>query len=141
LLGQIESDPHGRHPASRLAVIADMEAGLGTLTRMPEGSLDRALLVTDPSPKSVDVVRRARDIIAERKITDATLVIANRLQSEADLAQVRCALGEANLLPIPEDPEVRKADFYGLSPVDITPTPPAVQAVASLASSLAVFQG
>ena len=42
-----------------------MEAGVGTLTRMDEGSLDLALLVAEPSPKSIEVAGRAAQIIAE----------------------------------------------------------------------------
>ena len=51
LLGQLESDDR--------IVIADMEAGAGTLTRMQAGSLDVAVLVVEPSTKSIDVPRRA----------------------------------------------------------------------------------
>ena len=112
-----------------------MEAGLGMLTRMDEGSLDRALLVTDASPKSIEVTRRAREIIAARKITTATLVIANRVRGEADLEHVRVALGDVDLVAVPEDVEIRRADFHGLSPVDAAPDSPAVQALTSLARS------
>ena len=110
-----------------------MEAGLGILTRMPEGSLDRALLVVNPSIKSTEVARRAREIIAERRITSNILVIANRLRSEEDLAEVRAALGNGNLVPVPEDPAIRMADIRAISPVDAAPGSPAVQALASLA--------
>jgi CO dehydrogenase nickel-insertion accessory protein CooC1 len=127
LLGQLES--------GRRAIVADMEAGLGMLTRMDEGSLDRALLVTDASPKSIEVTRRAREIIAERKITATTLVIANRVRGAADLEHVRLALGDVDLVAVPEDAEITRADFHGLSPVDAAPDSPAVQALTSLARS------
>lgn len=124
MLGQLESD--GR------VVIADMEAGLGILTRMGGSSLDRVLLVANPSPKATEVVRRAQGIIAERKITADVLIIANRLRTGADLERVRAAVGDGEIVAVPEDPDVREADFFGLSPFDSAPDAPAVRAVADL---------
>jgi len=112
-----------------------MEAGLGILTRMREGSLDLALLVVNPSIKSTEVARRAREIIAERKISPDTLVVANRLRGEEDLEEVRAALGNGSLVAVPEDLEIGMADFRALSSVDAAPGSPAVQALASLARS------
>jgi len=129
LLGQIESDHR--------VVIADMEAGLGTLTRMKEDSLDRALLVLNPNLKSIEVARRAREIIAKRKITGSTLIVGNRLRGEEDVEQVHAALGDADLVAVPEDPAIRTADFQALSPVDAAPHSPAVQELVALARSWA----
>lgn len=119
-------------------VIADMEAGIGTLTRMREGSLDLVLLVVNPSEKSLEVARRARQIIAERKIAPSCIVVANRLQGEDDLDLVLAALDTAELASIPEDPDVRHADIQGTSPIDSAPSSTAVLAVAALARSLPV---
>lgn len=112
-----------------------MEAGAGTLTRMAEGSLDLALLVTEPSAKSIEVARRAAEIIAERKIA-STLVVANRVRDSADFELIRSALPEAEVVTVPEDPAVMRADRDGLAPVDVAPDAPAVRALAGLARRL-----
>ncbi len=119
-------------------VIADMEAGIGTLVRMAENSLDLVLLVVNPSEKSLEVARRAREIIAERKIAPRSMVVANRLQGEEDLSLVHAALDMAELATIPEDPAVRYADIQGRSPIDSLPPSPAVEALAALTRSLPI---
>lgn len=130
LLGQLESEER--------VIIADMEAGIGTLTRMRENSLDLVLLVVNPSEKSLEVARRGREVIAERKIASRCIVIANRLQSEDDLKLVRAALDTSELATIPEDAEVGHADICGRSPVDSMSSSPAVEAVMVIARSLIV---
>ena len=112
-----------------------MEAGVGTLTRLTEGTLDLALLVSEPSSKSLEVARRAAEIVAERKI-GPILVVANRVRDAVDVELVRSVFGETELAAIPEDPEVMRADRDGLSPFDSAPGGPAVQALAILARRL-----
>jgi CO dehydrogenase maturation factor len=128
LLGQLESNER--------IVIADMEAGVGTLTRMEENSLDLALLVTKPSPKSIEVAGRAAQIIAERKI-GPVLAIANRSRDQADLDRVRAALDGIEAVAVPDDPSIMEADRLGIAPFDLAPDSPAAQAVAALARRIA----
>jgi CO dehydrogenase maturation factor len=123
LLGQLE--------AGDRVVVADMEAGAGTLTRMPEGSLDLALLVTEPSPKSIEVARRAAEIISERKL-GPMLVVANKVRDARDLEMIRLALGVTELVAVPDDAEVLRADRDGVSPFDSAPDSAAVAAVSAL---------
>jgi CO dehydrogenase maturation factor len=127
LLGQLESDDR--------IVVADMEAGAGTLTRMPSGSLDVAVLVVEPSTKSIDVARRASDIIRERRI-GMLLVAANRVRDHADLELVRNRLPGLEVTAVPDDPRITQADREGRSPVDTAADAPAVRAVAELAARL-----
>ena len=114
-----------------------MEAGLGILPRMGENSLDRVLLVLNPSVKSIEVVRRALQIIVERKITASPVVVANRIRGETDLEPVRAALNGVEMVLVPEDPEIRMADVHALSPFDAAPHSPAVQVIVKLARSWA----
>jgi CO dehydrogenase maturation factor len=127
LLGQLESDDR--------IVIADMEAGAGTLTRMQAGSLDLAVLVVEPSTKSIDVARRASEIIRERHI-GMLVAAANRVRDDADLRLVRDSLAGVEVTAVPDDPRITQADREGRSPVDTAPEAPAVHAVAELASRL-----
>lgn len=112
-----------------------MEAGAGTLTRMAKGSLDRALLVTEATPKSIEVSRRAAAILAEREI-GPVLVVANRVLGEGDLERIREALPGFEVFAIPEDGAVLAADREGVSPLDRDPGSPAVRAVERLAGRL-----
>lgn len=112
-----------------------MEAGAGMLTRMAEGSLDLALLITEPSAKSIEVTRRAAAIIAERKI-GPTLIVANRVRDDRDVQLIRDGTGAADAWPIPDDLAVTRADRDGRSPLDAEAESPAVRAVIELAGRL-----
>lgn len=127
----------------RRALIADMEAGLGTITRMAEGSLDVAILVTEPTPKAIEVVRRAAEVIADRNIAHRVFILANKARDEADLERVTSALahvsaeGGVEVIMVPEDMDVLTADAQGVSPIDLAPESPAVEALAGVAQRLA----
>src|SRR5437016_775194 len=112
-----------------------MEAGAGTLTRMHEGSLDIALLIVEPSAKSIDVARRAQAIIAERHI-GLSLIVANRVQDAEDFALVRGSFPGLEVIAIREDPSVSQADRNARSPVDFPFKSPAVQAVGAVGRSV-----
>ncbi|MHB8718287.1 MAG: nucleotide-binding protein [Candidatus Dormibacteria bacterium] len=135
LLGELES--------GRRALIADMEAGLGTLTRMGEASLDVAVLVTEPTPKAIEVVRRAVEVLAERRVAARIVVLANKTRQTSDLESVRQALGAlpslagVEVIPIPDDPQILAADVAGISPVDMGPASPGVEALLRVAELLA----
>ena len=127
MLGQLASDDR--------IVIADMEAGAGTLTRMQAGSLDVAVLVVEPSTKSIDVARRASEIVRERRI-GMLLAVANRVRDDGDVKLVRESLPGLEVTAVPDDPRITLADREGRSPMDTAPDAPAVRAVAELATRL-----
>lgn len=127
MLGQLESDER--------VVIADMEAGAGTLTRMAQGSLDVAVVVVEPSAKSIDVARRAAAVIADRKI-GMLLIVANRLCSDADLELIRLAMPGVEMLAVPDDAAIAQADREARSPMDTAPESQGVQAMRDLAARL-----
>lgn len=131
MLGQVEAG--GR------VVVADMEAGVGNLTRMSEGALDQILVVVEATPKSIEVARRARDIARERRVGPVRF-IANRVRDAADRAMLVEALGEI-AHEVPEDLGILRADRDGRSPLDADPDGPAVLAIASIARSLTAPAG
>ena len=49
-------------------VVGDLEAGIGVLSRMKKGSLDAVLVVANPTPKSIEVARRAAEAAVAREI-------------------------------------------------------------------------
>jgi CO dehydrogenase maturation factor len=107
---------------------------------MQERSVDLALLVTEPSPRSIEVARRAGAVIATRKIGPA-LVVANKVRGGADVARVRAELPGLEVVVVPEDAEVLRADREALAPIDLAPGSPAVRAVGALARRLSTRTG
>ena len=128
MLGQLES--HGSE-----FVIADMEAGSGSLTRMAADSLDLALIVAEPSSKSIEVARRSAEIIAERMIAPI-LIVANRVRDAGDEQMVSARLAGAEVHRVPDDDAVRAADRDGVSLFDSDPGSPASQAIRTLSLRL-----
>lgn len=116
-------------------VIADMEAGIGTLARLEPGAVDVVVVVVEPTHKSLDVARRALGL-AEEKGIGRHFVVANRITSDADLAFVRQELGDLDLVVVPEDRAVVEADRAGVSPWDHDPDSAAVRSLLTLADRL-----
>lgn len=139
MLGELENTQ------VRRALIADMEAGLGTLTRLSEGTLDVVLLVSEPSPKAIGVVCRAAEVLAERRVAEHIVVVANKTKSDADVERVTTAVRQLQLLSavevvaVPEDLDVLDADARGISPIDAAPNSPAVLALGRLAATLVAW--
>ncbi len=125
----------GSIPADGLTVVADLEAGIGTLTRLPAKAVDAVLVVTEPTPRSVDVARRALAVAAEQQ-QGRILVVANKVAGDDDRRMIRAALGDHEIVFVPADPGVETADRTGTSPVDVAPAGPAVAAISALADLL-----
>ena len=111
-----------------------MEAGIGIFTRMKEGAFDLGVIVTDSSTKSIEVARRARELLTQGKLGPIAIV-ANKVRDERDLELICAGLGVARdqLVVIPEDEAIARADRDGLSPLDIGTDSPAVQAIEEFA--------
>ncbi len=117
-------------------VICDLEAGLGTLVRMEPGNVDVVVVVANPTAKALEVARRAIEIASDKDTE--MVVLANRVRDDADLEAIREVLGEdRELIVIPEDPAIARADRDGLAPIDIDENAPGVTALVALADRLA----
>ncbi len=116
-------------------VVADFEAGVGTLTRLSEQRVDAVLVVVEPTPKSVEVGIRAVDLARERSVT-RVIVVANRLRDDADLEIIRSAFPDCDVVGVPDDPKIVEADRKGVAPIDLAPDAPAVRALVGLAETL-----
>ena len=116
-------------------VVADFEAGVGTLTRLSEQRVDTVLVVVEPTPKSVEVGMRAVDLARERSVT-RVIVVANRLRDDADLEIIRSAFPDCEVVAVPDDPKIVEADRKGVAPIDLAPDAPAVVALIGLARGL-----
>jgi len=116
-------------------VIADLEAGIGTLSRLGDRKVDAVVLVVEPTPKSIEVATRAAALAREKSL-GRLVVVANRVGDVGDLAAVRAAFPDDRVVGVPDDPAIVEADRQGLAPLDLSPGAPAVRALAELADTL-----
>jgi len=128
LLGQLDSAAEG-------AVIADFEAGLGTVIRMGDQPVDVVVLVTEPTVKSLEVARRAADLVRERRL-GRLVVTANRVRDAEDEARVHAAFPGVDVVIVPDEPAIVAAERLGEAPLDAAPDSPGVRALVALALTL-----
>lgn len=116
-------------------IVADLEAGIGTLTRLAPEAVDATVVVVEPTLRSIDVARRAV-AVAEEQRQGRVVVVANKVGDDQDRASISEAFGERVMAMVPIDPAIDQADRLGLSPLDHNPTSPAVMALESLVDLL-----
>ncbi len=121
-------------------IVADLEAGIGTLTRLPPESVDVVIVVVEPTPRSIDVARRAMTVATEQR-QGRIIVLANKVADDADRQRIIDGLaGDADryrqIIVVPHDDSVDRADRLGVSPVDLSAASPAVEAMEDLIAVL-----
>lgn len=112
-------------------VLADLEAGMNDFVWTRPGPDDLVLAVSDGSAKAVEIARRAQ-ALAEELGVRRIIGIANRAASEAE-ATALAELLDVEVLAVPEDPAVEKADNEARAPMDADPDSPAMVAVGDIA--------
>ena len=128
MLGSVDFDEED-------VVVADFEAGVGTLTRLGEEHVDTVVIVVEATPKSLEVGARAA-ALAQEKTVGRVVVVANRIRGEEDLETVKAAFPGMEVIGVPHDPKIVEADRKGVAPIDLDPEAPAVKALVGLASTL-----
>ncbi len=116
-------------------VVADLEAGIGTLTRLETAAVDATVVVVEPTLRSIDVARRAVSVADEQR-QGRVVVVANKVSDGSDRARIEEAFGDRVLVVVPDDPAIDVADRLGVSPVDHEPSAPAVAALEGLVDAL-----
>lgn len=118
-------------------VIADLEAGIGTMLRTDAEQVDVAIVVVEPYMTAIETGRRLIEI-ARRNGIARTLVIANKVRNAEDVALIRTGLGgiEPDLV-VPVDEEIAAADLTAVAPIDRSPDSPGVKTIRELALRLA----
>jgi CO dehydrogenase nickel-insertion accessory protein CooC1 len=116
-------------------VVGDLEAGTGTMLRLQEGQADVALVVAQPTQKALAVARTAARIAGSRGAR--VVVVANRVRDDDDVALIRDALADHELVVVPDDPAIARADEDGVAPLDAAPEAPGTRAIVALAERLA----
>ena len=129
LLSELESD--GK------IIIGDLEAGIGTVLRLQEGQADVVVVVAQPTAKSLDIARRAVEMAADKAAR--TIVVANRVRDDEDLAVIREAVGDCEMIVVPDDDAIARADREGRAAIDVDATSPGVLAIIELADRLAAM--
>ena len=109
-------------------VIADLEAGIGTLTRLDPRTVDAVVIVVEPTPRSIDVAKRAYELAVERE-QGRIVIVANRMVDADDDTLICEAFPGHDVVRVPFDSAIGDADRAGLSPLDSAPTSPAVVAL------------
>ncbi len=115
-----------------ITIVADLEAGIGTLTRLEESAVDVTLVVVEPTPRSIDVAQRAV-AVAEEKRQGRVLIVANKVSGTEDRDRLTAAFEGHQIEFVPTDSAVDVADRNGTSPVDDAPDSPAVKAIERIA--------
>lgn len=127
LLTELESD--GK------IIIGDLEAGIGTVMRLQEGHADIVLVVAQPTAKSLFIAKRAVELTDDRG--GRVIVVANRVRDDEDLAVIREAVGECEMVIVPDDAAIALADREGRAAIDVDPDSPGVRVLIELANRLA----
>jgi CO dehydrogenase maturation factor len=116
-------------------VVGDLEAGLGTVLRLAEDQADVVVVVAQPTAKSVEVARRAVGVAVQR--APRVVVVANRVRDDADVEMIREAAAAGHeLVAVPDDPAIARADEEGRAPIDADGGSPGVRALVALAERL-----
>ena len=126
----------GSVPAEDTTVVADLEAGIGTLTRLADAAVDATIVVVEPTPRSIDVARRAVAVATERD-HGQVIVVANKVTDEDDRRRIHSAFDRFRIVEVPADDAIDDADRLGVSPLDHAPDCPAVLALRELSDLLA----
>ena len=116
-------------------IVGDLEAGIGTVMRLQEGQADIILIVAQPTAKSLDIARRAVELASDRGAQ--LIVVANRVRDDEDLAVIRDAVGDCDMVVVPDDAAIAQADREGRAAIDVDPDSPGVKVLVELAHRLA----
>lgn len=120
-------------------VVADLEAGVGTLSRLPENGVDTLVVIAEPTAKSIEVAKVVVSLAEDRHAGTRVVKVANRTTGTDDVALIERSIGRVDVV-VPEDPSVTEADRVGSAPVDRDETSPAVRAIAELIEMLGSAQ-
>ncbi|MBA2769561.1 MAG: hypothetical protein H0U35_10605, partial [Sporichthyaceae bacterium] len=93
-------------------VVADFEAGLGTILRLDGSPVDVVVVLVEPTAKSIEVGRRATQSVRDSSL-GRVVVVANRVRADEDRVLVREAFPDVELVVVPEDPAIMAAEREG----------------------------
>ena len=124
-------------------VVVDCEAGLEHLSRRTAGDVDVLILLSDPSVRSLDTVKRVLDLVESLgtkvgKTAFAFTRVADGIPEELKAAATERGLPEA--AAIPEDAELRALDVRGEPLVGVSDDSPAFAVVKGLLRGVGMLE-
>jgi CO dehydrogenase maturation factor len=128
-----------------LLVVLDNEAGLENLSRRIVQRLNLLVLVSDPSRRGLETVRRLHALAREMDIRyDRLAIVINRLRNDEStlaLPELKAATGADDILTLPEDLELFETGENGKSLWSISPANPVAERLNALLEKLQVGRG
>lgn len=102
-------------------VILDMDAGVEHLARGTVRAVDAFIVVVEPGQRSIQTAHSVKKLAADLGVKK-TYVVGNKIVGPGDEAFIKENLPDFEVLGfLSADPQVREADFKGVSPYDIAP--------------------
>jgi len=121
----------GRLASSYPYVVLDNEAGLENLSRRIVRKVELMVMVTDPSRRGLDTVRRLCDLAGEMQIAyDRLAIVVNRLRRDAlpdGIDALRAGTRADFVIGLPDDAELAELDERGGSLTDLPASNPLVE--------------
>ncbi len=120
------------------AVVMDMEAGIEHMGRGTAEHVEKMLIVTDPSLKSLETARKLYNLAKEAGIQNASIV-GNKVASSAErnLVERFTASNGMQLLGfVPYDEQILKTDIEGESPLKYAETSKSVKSIHEIGKAL-----
>lgn len=97
-------------------VVCDMVAGTDAFANSLHVQFDLIVVVAEPTPESVSVARRYRELAAAAGIGDLVASLGNKVADEVDLDYLHRELGEPPLAVLPDQRGLRRARQAGERP-------------------------
>jgi len=112
-------------------VVLDNEAGLENLSRRIVQRLNLLVMISDPSRRGLDTVRRLHTLAHEMEIRyDRLAIVINRIRTDESmpaLSELKTGTGADYLVTLTEDPELAEMGEAGKSLWSVSPANPVVE--------------
>ncbi|MBM2620846.1 ATP-binding protein [Actinoplanes sp. LDG1-06] len=104
-------------------VVCDMVAGTDAFANSLHAQFDAIVVVVEPTPESVTVARRYRQLAEAAGTADLLVLVGNKVVDEVDADYLRRELGTEPVATLPAQAGLRRARQAGTSPRldDVTP--------------------
>ncbi len=97
-------------------VVCDMVAGTDAFANSLHAQFDAIVVVVEPTPESVTVARRYRELAEAAGVADLLLLVGNKVVDEVDVDYLRRELGSAPAAVLPSQAGLRRARQAGECP-------------------------
>jgi CO dehydrogenase maturation factor len=103
-------------PADDGWVVCDMVAGTDAFANSLHAQFDTIVVVAEPTPESVSVARRYRELAAAAGVLDTVAIVGNKVADAADREYLERELGAAPIAVLGAQTGLRRARQAGLPP-------------------------